>query len=81
MARKELWIIARRVPVTYAAVKQRFSGQTDIEVILDRRHAQRRRAALPTDADRRVGERRSLNVESVLRQLGWAIVERRADET
>ena len=81
MAGKELWIIARRVPVTYAIVKQRFSGHTDIEVILDRRHAQRRRAALPTDADRRVSERRSLNVQGVLRQLGWAIVERRAVET
>lgn len=81
MARRELWIIARRVPVTYATVKQKFSGQADIEVILDRRHAQRRRAVLPTDGDRRVGERRSLNVEGLLRQLGWAIVERRLEET
>ncbi|HEY7542827.1 MAG TPA: hypothetical protein VIF11_22005 [Methylomirabilota bacterium] len=81
MARKELWIIARRVPVTFATVKQRFSGQPDIEVILDRRHVQRRRAVLPTEADRRVRERRALNVEGVLRQLGWAIVERRVDET
>ena len=80
MAKKELWIIARRVPVTYATVKQRFSGQADIEVILDRRHAQRRRTVLPTDGDRRVGERRSLNVEGVLRQLGWAIVAPRVDE-
>jgi hypothetical protein len=66
--------------VTYATVKQRFCGQSDIEVILDRRRAQRRRSVLPPDADRRVGERRSLNVEGVLRRLGWAIVERRVDE-
>ena len=81
MAKKELWIIARRVPVTYNTVKQQFAGHADIDVILDRRRAQRRRAARPTETDRRVRERRSLNVEGVLKQLGWVIVERRLDES
>lgn len=81
MATKELWIIARRVPVTYNTMKQQFAGHADIDVVLDRRRAQRRRAARPTETDRRVRERRALNVEGVLKQLGWVIVERRLDES
>ena len=80
MAKKELWIIARRVPVTYNTVKQQFAGHADIDVILDRRRAQRRRAARPTDHERRRRERRSLHIEGVLKQLGWVIVEQRLDE-
>jgi hypothetical protein len=61
-------------------MKQSFAGQADMDVILDRRHAQRRRLVLPTEVDRRLRERRSVNIDALLRQLGWVIVEQRADE-
>jgi len=51
----------------------------DIEVILDRRHGQRRRLALPTAADRRVHDRRSRKIDVVLKQLGWVVVTQTAD--
>lgn len=81
MAKKDLFIIARRGPQTYATLKERFASHSDIDVILDRRHAQRRRTALPTETDRRVQERRSLKIDTVLRQLGWVVVERTNDPT
>jgi hypothetical protein len=77
---KTLFIIARRVPLTYATIKQRFTSYADVDVVLDRRHGQRRRLVLRTDADRRSQDRRSLKVDALLSQLGWVVVERRADE-
>jgi hypothetical protein len=75
-----LFIIARGEPLMYATVKESFSRHADIDVILDRRHAQRRRLVLPTEVDRRLRERRSFNIDALLRQLGWVIVEQRTDE-
>jgi hypothetical protein len=79
-ARRMLFIIARGEPLMYATVKESFSRHADIDVILDRRHAQRRRLVLPTEVDRRLRERRSFNIDALLRQLGWVIVEQRTNE-
>jgi hypothetical protein len=61
-------------------MKQSFAGHADIEVILDRRRRERRWQSIPIGAHRRARERRSVNVDAVLRQLGWVIVEKRTDE-
>ena len=71
---KYLFIVARRVPQTYATMRDTCQRYDDIEVILDRRHGQRRRLALPTAADRRVHERRRRKIDVVLKQLGWVVV-------
>jgi hypothetical protein len=77
MAKKNLLIIARRVPMTYqTTLKQTFAGDVDIDVVVDRRHRHRRRRFVaPTEGDRRVAERRLLSINAVLRQLGWVLVE------
>jgi len=64
----------------YATTKESFVGHANIDVILDRRHAQRRRVDRPTEVDRRLRERRSVNIDALLRQLGWVVVEQRTDE-
>ena len=79
MKTRYLFIVARRVPTTYATMKDTCRRYDDIEVILDRRHGQRRRLALPTAADRRVHDRRSRKIDVVLRQLGWVVVTQTAD--
>ena len=79
MKTRYLFIVARRVPTTYATMKDTCQRYDDIEVILDRRHGQRRRLALPTPADRRVHERRSRKIDLVLKQLGWVVVTQTVD--
>ena len=78
--RRNLFIIARRDPVTYATLKKSFARHADFDVILDRRHTQRRRRVLLTQVDRRLRERRSVNIDALLRKLGWVVVEQRTDE-
>ena len=78
--RRNLVIIARHDPLTYATMKQSFAGHADSDVILDRRCAQRRRLVLPTLVNRRVRERRSMNIDALLRWLSWVVVQERADE-
>jgi hypothetical protein len=78
--KKYFFIIARRVPETYETMKHSFAGHADIEVILDRRRRERRWQAIPIEANRRARERRAANIDTLLRQLGWVVVEQRADE-
>jgi hypothetical protein len=78
--KKYFFIIARRVPETYETMKHSFVGHADIEVILDRRRRERRWQAIPIEANRRARERRAANIDTLLRQLGWVVVEQRADE-
>jgi hypothetical protein len=63
----------------YATLKESFAKHADIDVILDRRQAQRRQT-LPPEVDRRMRERRSFNIDALLRRLRWVVVERRVDE-
>jgi hypothetical protein len=68
-------IIARGVPLTYATMRQSFAGRPHIDVVLDRRYAQRRQTVLTVGTDRRKRERRSRRIDIPLRELGWAVVE------
>jgi hypothetical protein len=78
--RRYLFIIARRDPLMYERMKQSFAGHADIEVILDRRRRERRWQTIPIEANRRARERRAANIEALLRQLAWVVVEPRTDE-
>lgn len=73
--RRILLIVARGDPLMYATLKQSFAGYAGIDVILDRRHTQRRRLVLPTEVDHRLRERRSFNIDALLQRLGWVVVE------
>ena len=53
-----LFIVARNRPDILERVRERLHGDERIEVIVDRRHGERRHAALPPDPDRRSGDRR-----------------------
>jgi len=75
--RRNLFIIARRVPLMYEALKQSFAGHADIDVILDRRRRERRWQAIPIEVDRRGRERRTVDIDALLRQLGWVVVEQK----
>jgi hypothetical protein len=75
--RRKLFIIARRAPQIYEVMKQSFAGYDHIEVILDRRRRERRWQTIPITLNRRASERRVANIEALLQQLGWVVVEQR----
>ncbi len=77
MAKSYLFIVGRREPRMFETMKQSFAGHAQIEVILDRRRRERRWQILPIDVNRRAGERRLLEIEALLRQLNWVVVEKR----
>ena len=53
-----LFIVARKNPDILARVQERLHGDPRIDVIADRRHAERRRATGPYAPERRHGDRR-----------------------
>src|SRR6185503_12753858 len=77
--RRNLFIIARRVPLMYETLKQSFAGHADIDVILDRRRRERRWQTIPIEVNRRARERRTADIHALLRQLGWVVVEQKID--
>jgi len=80
LMRRHLLVISRREPLTYETMKQSFAGHSGIEVIVDRRRRERRRQTIPIEVNRRAGERRATNIDALLAQLGWVIVEQRTGE-
>jgi hypothetical protein len=51
-------IVARRHPELYDYLRERFVADPGVEVILDRRSAERRQRGLPVVNERRRGDRR-----------------------
>jgi hypothetical protein len=78
--KKYLFIIARRAPSTYETMRESFAGHADIEVLLDRRRRERRWQTIPIEVNRRARERRAASIDTLLRQLGWVVVEKNPDE-
>lgn len=70
-------VVARDRQALYEYASRAFAGTT-VEVVLDRRRAQRRRSAdRPRMPERRRGDRRlTLEVDDHLRRFGWAVVRR-----
>jgi len=75
MARR-LVVVSRQHPDLYVYLRDRFAGEADVEVILDRRLAERRREGIPLAFDRRVsGRRMRPEVDLQLRVRSHVIVE------
>jgi hypothetical protein len=72
-----LMIVSRDSPALYSYVRREFEGLGDeIDVIVDRRHGERRRGGPNASAERRQADRRAYEVQADLRALGWALVRR-----
>jgi hypothetical protein len=77
--RRLLFIVGSRRPEFYESLRRTFRGDDTVQVVLDRRHAERRasrRAGGRTVArDQRVAERREhLEIEWQIRSRGYAVV-------
>jgi galactokinase len=70
-----LFVIARRHAELYEYLSAQFADDTDVQIVLDRRLAERRRRALPAAAERRRVDRRSRpDVDEKLLTTSLAIV-------
>ena len=77
--RRLLFIVGSRRPEFYESLRRTFRGDDTVQVVLDRRHAERRasrRAGGRTvTRDQRVAERREhLEIEWQIRARGYAVV-------
>jgi hypothetical protein len=77
--RRLLFIVGSRRPEFYESLRRTFRGDDTVQVVLDRRHTERRagrRAGGRTAArDQRVAERREhLEIEWQIRARGYAVV-------
>lgn len=74
-----LLIVARGDSLIHETLTQVFADYPDVDVILDRRYAERRRWTFPLlQEERRARDRRFVNVEAHLRREGWVVVEQRS---
>jgi hypothetical protein len=72
---KQVLVIARDRQKLYEYARRAFAGNPSVEVVLDRRRAERRSSDRPSTPERRRGDRRlTLEVDEHLRALGWAVV-------
>src|SRR4029453_196917 len=72
---KQIVVVQRDRQKLYEYAKRAFSGNSSVEVVLDRRRGERRNDARPSGPDRRRGDRRLMNeIDNHLRALGWAVV-------
>jgi hypothetical protein len=72
---RTLFIVSRQHPDLYAYLRERFASDRGVEVVLDRRVAQRRRGEAPYPAERRQAERRGRpEVELELQTRSHAIL-------
>ncbi|PYN18706.1 MAG: hypothetical protein DMD76_28920 [Candidatus Rokuibacteriota bacterium] len=73
--RRELFIVARDRSDLYRYLSQTFADAENVEVIFDRRSAERRELPTPNNPDRRRRERRTRpNVDEELRTVGYAFL-------
>jgi hypothetical protein len=74
-AAKQIFVVARDRERLFEYAKRAFSGNSSVEVVLDRRRGERRGADKTSSPDRRRGDRRLMTeIDNHLRALGWAVV-------
>ena len=79
--RPYLFIISRREPEQmYQTMRESFAGHADIEVIVDRRSRERRWQTIPIEVNRRVRERRTVDIDALLQRVRWVVVVQRTDD-
>ena len=72
---RHLFIVARDQPDLWAHLAREFSGEASVQVLLDRRRADRRRGVRPAGEERRRRDRRSgPPVDQELAALNFALV-------
>jgi hypothetical protein len=72
---RTLFIVSRHHPDLYAYLRERFASDHGVEVVLDRRTAQRRRREQAYEIDRRQADRRRRpEVEVELQTRSHAII-------
>ena len=70
-------IVARNQPGLFGYLRQRFARSKEVEVLFDRRRAQRRQRAQSSAAERRQADRRTQRAtEKHLREYGFAVFRR-----
>jgi len=77
--RRLLFIVGSRRPDFYESLRRTFQGDDTVQVVLDRRHAQRRATrragGRTTPREQRVADRREhLEIERQIRSRGYAVV-------
>lgn len=73
--RRLVFIVAPGQQELYASLRRTFAGDDTVQVVLDRRRAERRLTSAATDAERRQRERRKdARIERKLRERGYAVV-------
>ena len=78
--RRLIFIVSRERMDLYDALSQALSGESDCEVVIDRRGGERRTgerrgSAAPAGKDRRARHRREhIPVDSEVRECGWTVV-------
>jgi CRP-like cAMP-binding protein len=68
------FVVARVRPELYDHLREGCHGVESIDVVLDRRHAERRRWGASPDAERRRTERRTWRVDEDLGVFGFAVI-------
>ena len=72
---RQRFIVATADQALYEYLTRKFADRPDVEVILDRRRGERRRARLARTPERRTGDRRSRSrIDEDLRMLGFAVI-------
>ena len=75
---RSIFVVARQLPDVYAHLRARFGSEAEVDVIVDRRIAERRRAgerAGRSGPERRQGDRRrNAEASESLRTMGYAFV-------
>jgi ribosomal protein S18 acetylase RimI-like enzyme len=75
-AGRRLYIVARDHAALFAQLQRDLTRMSEVEVVQDRRHGERRRRPAPAIHERRLADRRLVSVEEDLQRYGRAVVER-----
>jgi hypothetical protein len=77
-----VFIVSRQRPELFNYLRREFAGNDDVDVIVDRRIADRRLREAPADMiERRRTDRRQDHVDDRLQSMGWAIIWRHEGTT
>ncbi|HEY7518741.1 MAG TPA: hypothetical protein VIE36_10665 [Methylomirabilota bacterium] len=72
--RRLAFIVSPKRMDLYEKLREALIREPDVDLILDRRMADRRVADSPIERERRGGERRLAEVDAEVREYGWAVL-------
>ena len=72
--RRLVFIVSPKRMELYDKLREALIREPDVDLILDRRVADRRVAQSPIERERRGGERREAAIDAEVREWGWAVV-------